>query len=140
MTVYRLVLTLLAYGNSRFCFLKFTKPDGEHLLQVFHRSQACFIAHMTMPGMLQLATNTDNIVHKLVTIFADQLDSFILTNNQFEHLKTTVTSGSGQISVQMTLIPFAGLAKIAPYSPRTGIVPRPTGTSPWPDTSSSNVS
>ena len=62
--------------------------------------------------------NTVNIVKKLVTIFADHLDSCIVTNNQPEHLKTTATPGSGQISVQMTLIQFAG-AKIAPYPSRT---------------------
>ena len=56
-------------------------------------------------------TNTVNIVKKLVTIFAGHLDSFIVTNNHFNHLKTTVTSGSGQISVQMTLIPFVGIGK-----------------------------
>jgi hypothetical protein len=53
-------------------------------------------------------TNTVNIVNKLVTIFAGHLDSFIVINNQLKHLFSTATSGSGQISVQMTLIPFAG--------------------------------
>ena len=36
----RLAPTLLAYGNSRFCIFKFTKPDYEHHLQVFHSTQA----------------------------------------------------------------------------------------------------
>ena len=57
------------------------------------------------------STNTVNIVNKLVTIFAGHLDSCIVTNNQPERLKTTVTSGSGQINVQMTLIQFAGTCK-----------------------------
>jgi hypothetical protein len=30
----RLALRALAHGNSRFCFLKFTKPADEHHLQV----------------------------------------------------------------------------------------------------------
>jgi hypothetical protein len=34
-----------------------------------------------------------------------------LINIQFKHLTTTVTSGSGQINVQMTLIPFVGTCK-----------------------------
>jgi len=55
--------------------------------------------------------NTVNIVKKLVTIFAGHLDSFIVTNNQLKRLKTTATSGSGQINVQMTLIQFAGTCK-----------------------------
>jgi hypothetical protein len=37
---YRLALTQLAYGNSRFCFLKFTKPDHEHHLQASPLPQA----------------------------------------------------------------------------------------------------
>ena len=90
---------------------KVTKPDGEHDLQVALPSQAWSLAPMTIPGMVQLATNTDNIVKKLVTIFADHPDSCIVTNNQNKHLKTTATSGSGQLSVQMTLIPFAGTGK-----------------------------
>jgi hypothetical protein len=56
-------------------------------------------------------TNTVNIVHKLVTVFAGHLDSFIVINNHFIHLISTATSGSGQISVQMTLIQFAGTCK-----------------------------
>ena len=56
-------------------------------------------------------TNTVNIVNKLVTIFAGHLDSFIVINNHFKHLISTATSGSGQINVQMTLIPFAGTCK-----------------------------
>ena len=56
-------------------------------------------------------TNTVNIVKKLVTIFAGHLDSFIVINNQYNHLISTATSGSGQINVQMTLIPFAGTGK-----------------------------
>ena len=56
-------------------------------------------------------TNTVNIVNKLVTIFAGHLDSFVVTNNQLKRLKTTSTSGSGQINVQMTLIQFAGTGK-----------------------------
>ena len=55
--------------------------------------------------------NTVNIVHKLVTIFAGHLDSFVVINNQLKLLKATATSGSGQISVQMTLIQFAGTCK-----------------------------
>jgi hypothetical protein len=51
------------------------------------------------------------MVKKLVTIFAGHLDSFIVINNHFKLLKTTVTSGSGQISTQMTLIRFAGTGK-----------------------------
>jgi hypothetical protein len=56
-------------------------------------------------------TNTVNIVHKLVTIFAGHLDNFIVINNHFKHLYYTATSGSGQINVQMTLIQFAGICK-----------------------------
>jgi hypothetical protein len=52
--------------------------------------------------------NKVNKVNKLVTIFAGNLGSFIMTNNQPKHLISTATSGSGQINVQMTLIPFAG--------------------------------
>jgi len=55
--------------------------------------------------------NTVNIVHKLVTVFAGHLDSFIVIKNHFKRLKTTAISGSGQISVQMTLIQFAGTGK-----------------------------
>jgi hypothetical protein len=51
------------------------------------------------------------MVHKLVTVFAGHLDSFIVINNQFKRLRTTATSGSGQINVQMTLIQFAGTGK-----------------------------
>ena len=94
-----------------FVLEKVTKPGGEHNLQIPDPSQASCLAPMTKPGLAQLTTNTDNIVKKLVTIFADHPDSFIVTNNQTKHLKTTVTSGSGQISVQMTLIPFAGTGK-----------------------------
>jgi hypothetical protein len=57
------------------------------------------------------STNTVNIVNKLVTIFAGHLDSFIVINNHLKHLISTATSGSGQISVQMTLIQFAGTCK-----------------------------
>ena len=56
-------------------------------------------------------TNTVNIVHKFVTIFAGYLDYFIVTNNHSNHLFSTSTPGSGQISVQMKLIPFAGTGK-----------------------------
>ena len=55
--------------------------------------------------------NAVNIVHKLVTIFAGHLDSLIMINNLFDRLKTTVTSGSGQISLQITLISFARTGK-----------------------------
>jgi hypothetical protein len=55
--------------------------------------------------------NTVNIVHKLVTIFAGHLDSCIVTNNHSKLLRINMTSGSGQINVQMTLIPFAGFGK-----------------------------
>jgi hypothetical protein len=55
--------------------------------------------------------NTVNIVKKLVTIFAVHPDSFIVINNQPKRLISTATSGSGQINVQMTLIPFAGTCK-----------------------------
>jgi hypothetical protein len=51
------------------------------------------------------------MVKKLVTIFAGNLDSFIMINNHFKHLFSTATSGSGQINVQMTLIQFAGTCK-----------------------------
>jgi len=57
------------------------------------------------------APNTANIVNKLVTIFAGHFDSFIVINNLSNHLISTATSGSGQINVQMTLIPFAGTCK-----------------------------
>ena len=40
------------------------------------------------------ATNTVNIVNKLVTIFAPYLDSFIVTNNHHKHLFSTAISGS----------------------------------------------
>jgi len=64
--------------------------------------------------------NTVNIVHKLVTVFAGHLDSFIVINNQLKRLETTATSGSGKISVQMTLIQFAGICKnCAPESLRS---------------------
>jgi hypothetical protein len=61
--------------------------------------------------LYKTAYNTVNIVKKLVTIFAGHLDTFIVINSQFKRLKTTVTSGSGQINVQMTLIRFAGTCK-----------------------------
>jgi hypothetical protein len=32
-------------------------------------------------------------------------------NNHFKHLISTAISGAGQINVQMTLIPFAGIGK-----------------------------
>ena len=89
------------------------------------KSQATktYLAHLqkesmvTIPSLRKTAiyavrhTNTVNIVKKLVTIFAGHLDSFIVINNHFKHLFSTATSGSGQISVQMTLIQFAGTCK-----------------------------
>ena len=44
---YRLALTQLAYGNSRFCFLKFTKPDHGHHLQAPPLLQALNSYNMT---------------------------------------------------------------------------------------------
>jgi hypothetical protein len=42
----------LAYGNSRFCFLKFTKPVHEHHLSSFaSASQTCFCVPWQFPAL-----------------------------------------------------------------------------------------
>ena len=78
--------------------------------------------------------NTVNIVNKLVTIFAGHHDSFLVINNHFKHLFSTATSGSGQINVQMTLIPLAGTGKncAIPSSLPRQPAPLPNTTCPDP--------
>jgi hypothetical protein len=80
------------------------------------------------------------MVHKLVTIFAGHLDSFIVINNQPTFLSTAGTSGSGQISVQMTLIQFAGtMQKLRHTCLAPGQLPWPNGTLDLPVASPGNV-
>jgi hypothetical protein len=80
------------------------------------------------------STNTVNIVNKLVTIFASNLDSFIVTENHLNHLFYTVTSGSGQITAQMTLFQFAGtLQKLRHTLLATGTNSRLKKRDIWPD-------
>jgi hypothetical protein len=87
------------------------------------------------------STNTVNIVKKFVTIFAGNLDNFIVTNNQLKLLKTTVTSGSGQITIQMTIYRFAGLLQKLRHTRRApGPFPGPNGTSYWPVAAPGNIS
>jgi hypothetical protein len=66
---------------------------------------------------IKAAVRMVNKVNQLVTparpysrtgrIFAGHLDSLIEINNRSKYLIPGATSGSGQINVQMTLIPFA---------------------------------
>ena len=70
-------LQIIIHG---FVLKEVTKPADEHNLQVPNPAQACILAYMTIPGMSQLATNTVNIVNKLVTVFAEPyLDSLLVS-------------------------------------------------------------
>jgi hypothetical protein len=66
---------------------------------------------------LQRKPNTDGWGNKLVTIFARNLDSIILTQN-LSLIYQIRDFGSGQILQPRQFYLSPGLAKIAPYPPR----------------------
>ena len=57
----RFAPTRLAHGNSRFCFLKVTKPVNEHHLQVTRTaSQTCFLLQRDFKS-ITTTNNTDGM-------------------------------------------------------------------------------
>jgi len=70
-TFKRLAPSLFANGNSRFRFLKLTKPVHDHHLYSPDPFASLSHAHMINTHRLNVtAPNTDNKVKKLVMVFA----------------------------------------------------------------------
>jgi hypothetical protein len=57
----RLALALFAYCNSRFCFLKDTKPVGEHNLQTSDASASLLQSQFNTPDSFPLLTLTRSV-------------------------------------------------------------------------------
>ena len=67
-----LLPSALAYCNSRFCLLKFTKPVDERDLQALATPSqtSLFVSGLYFRRNKLLYTNTDGIIYKLVMVFA----------------------------------------------------------------------
>ena len=87
----RLALTLLAYCNSRFCFLKYTKPVGEHNLQVANASASLLQTQFNIQHLFPLLTLTRSVK---ISYLSQYLQTLTLTSDillkHFNHLITFI--------------------------------------------------
>ena len=87
----RLALALFAYCNSRFCFLKLTKPVGEHNLQVANAHASLLQSQFNTRDSFPLLTLTRSVKTSYLSQYLQTLTltSDILLNN-FKHLITFI--------------------------------------------------
>jgi hypothetical protein len=90
-SLYRLALTQLAYLNSRFCFLKLTKPVGEQNLQASSATASLLQSQFNTRDSFPLLTLTRSVKTSYLSQYLQTLTltSDILLNN-FNHLITFI--------------------------------------------------
>jgi len=74
----RLALSLLAYCNSRFCFLKYTKPVGERNLQVANAHSSLHQSQFNFHHLFSLLTLTRSVK---ISYLSQYLQTLTLTSD-----------------------------------------------------------
>ena len=131
---YRLAPALLAYLNSRFCLLKFTKPVGEQNLQASDASASLIQSQFNLPHSFPLLSLTRSVG---VSYLSQYLQHPTLTGDillkYFNHLITFIITKPAHIQLRPTL-QILRHTRLA-----TGTNPRPIGTIDRPVASPGNV-
>ena len=101
---YRLALALLAYCNSRFCFLKLTKPVGEHNLQVANAHASLLQSQFNFHHLFSLLTLTRSVK---ISYLSQYLQHPTLTGDiplkYFNHLITFIILKPTHVQLRPTL-------------------------------------
>ena len=131
---YRLAPSLLAYLNSRFCFLKYTKPVGEQNLQAADASASLLQSQFNIPDSFPLLSLTRSVG---VSYLSRYLRALTLTSDillkHYNHVLTFIieTRSHKQPHPTWQITRHTQLA--------TGTNPRPIGTIDRPVASPGNV-
>ena len=100
----RLALSLLAYCNSRFCFLKYTKPVGERNLQVANAHSSLHQSQFNFHHLFSLLTLTRSVK---ISYLSQYLQTLTLTSDilldLFNHLITFIIVKPAHIQLRPTL-------------------------------------
>ena len=124
---YRLAPALLAYLNSRFCFLKDTKPVGEQNLQAADAAASLLQSQFNSPDSFPLLSLTRSVG---VSYLSQYLQHPTLTGDiplkYFNHLRTFIITKPAHIQLRPTL-QILRHTRLA-----TGTNPRPIGTNDRP--------
>ena len=101
---YRLALTLFAYCNSRFCFLKLTKPVGEHNLQTVTAAASLLQSQFNTHDSFPLLTLTRSVK---ISYLSQYLQLPTLTGDillkTYNHLITFIILKPAHIQLRPTL-------------------------------------
>jgi hypothetical protein len=131
---YRLAPSLLAYLNSRFCFLKFTKPVGEQNLQASDAAASLIQSQFNLPHSFPLLSLTRSVG---VSYLSQYLQHLTWTGDillkYFNHLITFIITKPSHTQLRPTL-QILRHTRLA-----TGTNPRPIGTIDRPVASPGNV-